>query len=125
MQEERLRILKMVQEGKLTPEQAAQLLEALEAPTREARPAGATGKEGEPRWLRIRVLSSDGDRVNINVPVRLVNAALRVVQRTGQIDEENVATILESLNEALKAGAEGRIVEVQSSDGDVVEIFLE
>ena len=53
--EERLQILKMVQEGKVTAEEGARLLEAVEAPD--------TGVEtsGQPaRWLRIRVTDTKG-----------------------------------------------------------------
>ena len=66
--EERLKVLKMVQEGKITVEQATSLLEALEempaaagkigaAPAIAGAPAAGTGQGA--RWLRVRVTDTD------------------------------------------------------------------
>ncbi len=124
--DERLRILRMVEEGKLTPEDAARLLEALkEADDTPPSPtAAAPGHKA--RWLRIRVTEGDGTRVNVNLPVGLVKAALKVAQRYGGLDETAAGDIMRALEEAIAAGESGRIVEVMDQeDGDRVEIYLE
>ena len=122
--DERLRILKMVEEGKLSPEDAARLLEALKAP--ETPSSGFSRKEGGPRWLRIRVEEEDGTKVNVNLPLRLVKVALKVAQRYGGLDDEATEEILAALEEAIAEGESGRIVEVvDEEDGDRVEIYLE
>lgn len=118
--EERMRILKMLEEKKITAEEAAELLASLEA-----------GQEGEgaapktkPRWLRIRVRSQDGDRVELNLPLSMVRAAkhfvseLKVQGMTIPVEE------LEALiDQALET--ETRIIEVVSADGDHVEIYVD
>ncbi len=120
--EERLRILKMVEEGKISPEDAARLLEALK--TSEAREKPQTG--AAPRWLRIRITEGDGTRVNVNLPVRLVKVALKVAERYGGMDEAATQEIMAALEEAIAEGESGRIVEVvDEEDGDRVEIYLE
>ncbi len=122
MDDERLRILKMVEEGKLSAEDAARLLDALKDEP-EAHP---TAMGTRPRWLRVRVTEADGGRVQINVPVRLLDVALRIAARTGALKDEDEQQILQALQEALDAGEMGRIVEVvDESDGDRVEIFFE
>ncbi len=122
--EERLRILKMVEEGKISPEDAARLLEALK--TSEAREKPQTGTGAAPRWLRIRITEGDGTRVNVNLPVRLVKVALKVAERYGGMDEAATEEIMAALEEAIAEGESGRIVEVvDEEDGDRVEIYLE
>ena len=52
--EERIKILKMVEEGKITVEEGARLIEALNKQTRQ--PAVRQG--GEARWLRVKVMNT-------------------------------------------------------------------
>ncbi len=122
--EERLRILTMVEEGKISPEDAARLLEALK--TSEGRTKPSTGTGATPRWLRIRITEGDGTRVNVNLPVRLVKVALKVAERYGGMDTEATEEIMAALEEAIAEGESGRIIEVvDEEDGDRVEIYLE
>ncbi|RPI98443.1 MAG: hypothetical protein EHM39_07965, partial [Chloroflexi bacterium] len=63
--EERMRILQMIQEGKITAEEAVQLLEALEEsnsdikrrPSQPAAPPGYLSRSG--KWLQMRVTDTD------------------------------------------------------------------
>ena len=85
--EERLKVLRMVEAGKITAEQATQLLEALdEAPTSGPKgpPAGSTPPTSTAgRWFRVRVTDSDTGKVRVNVrlPVGVVNAGLKMGMR--------------------------------------------
>ena len=88
--EEKLRILKMVEEGKLTAEQAVELLKALEgtAPEQETTDSAESFYEEtravpenipyENKMLRIIVDSSAGDKVNIQLPVKIIRQMLMV-----------------------------------------------
>ncbi len=71
MREEELKILRMLEEGKITAEQAEKLLEALRKPEEEPET-----KPRRARWLRIRVYENGREKpkVNINVPLGLVKA---------------------------------------------------
>ena len=123
MSDERLRILQMVEEGKISATDAAKLLEALEnqPPGNEAPTA-----TGQPRWLRVYISESSGKKVHVNIPARLLNMALRIATRTGALRQEESAEVLQALREALNTGQRGRIVEiVDAEDGDRVEIYLE
>ncbi|NPA93506.1 MAG: DUF2089 domain-containing protein [Chloroflexi bacterium] len=124
MDTERLRILKMLEEGKVSAEEAARLLDALRSS--EAQPkAGAQPKGAAPRWLRIRVTDADGSRVNINLPVKLLDFGLRIAERFG-VTLDSDGDTWGALKEALAHGDVGRIVEIKDAeDGDQVEIYLE
>ncbi|GMR10007.1 MAG: hypothetical protein BMS9Abin28_0828 [Anaerolineae bacterium] len=120
--DERMKILKMLEQGKLSAEEAARLLRALSKGVSETRPAAA---DGESKWMRIRVTDLDGDRaaVNVNLPMRLVNVALRL---GAQFIPEDEDIDLEELAEALKAGLTGKIVDViDEEEGRQVEIYVE
>lgn len=75
--DERMKILRMLEEGKLKAEEASRLLKALSKGSSETRPATP---DADSRWMRIHVKELDGDRsvVNVNLPMRLVNVALRL-----------------------------------------------
>ena len=120
--DERMKILKMLEGGKLSAEEASRLLRALSKGSSERRPAA---QAGESKWMRIRVTDLDGDRsaVNVNLPMRLVNVALRL---GAQFIPEDEDIDLEELAEALKAGLTGKIVDViDEEEGRQVEIYVE
>jgi hypothetical protein len=130
--EERKKILQMLQEGKLTPEAAAQLLKAMgdEADSPEPpRPADRFPSDvpsvGKPRWLRVRVTDTDTGRprVNLRVPVALVDMGLKLGARfSPEIDGIDIKALLQA---AQMEGA-GPFVDVyDEDDGEHVEIFLE
>ena len=77
MNEERKKILEMVQQGKITVEEAEKLLAALDSPA-EAQPGT---ERSDCKYLRIMVepgpQSEDRDRVNIRVPMKLIRAGLK------------------------------------------------
>ena len=123
--EERMKILKMVEEGKISAEDGAKLLSALSEGRKSAgAPAtGATG--GEARWFRVRVtdLATGKTKVNVNIPMGLVNVGIKMGARFAPgFDSQQ----MEAMAEALKSGALGKIVEaIDEEDGERVEIFLE
>lgn len=140
--EERIKILTMVQEGKITPEEAAQLLEAIAAGSTSAagsstaagRPMppsapGApdmTGLEGRrPRWLRVRVTDTDSGRprVNVRLPVSMVGVGLKMGSKFApQVEGLDTNQLMEIIN----SGELGQIVDVyDEEDGEHVEVFLE
>jgi len=62
--EERLKILEMVQEHKISPEEGARLLQALQAGSKK----GNNGRD--PRWLRIRITDLKSGQAKVNVNIR-------------------------------------------------------
>lgn len=123
METERLQILTMLEEKKISAEEAGRLLDAM------GQPIAARG-EGTAKWLRIRVLDlkTHKAKVNINLPMALVDIALNVgmkfipevaLDRMGGVD-------IKQLLAAIKEGAVGRLVEVDDEEEGVrVEIIVE
>lgn len=117
--DERKSILHMIESGKVSAEEGAQLLAAVGAPTATGGPPAAG------RWLRIRVteLGSDRPTVNVNIPAGLLSLAARIggryVQTSSGID-------LNDVFQQVQSGAVGRLLDVEDHrDGTRVEIFVE
>lgn len=78
--------------------------------------------------LRIKVLSSAGDKVRVNLPMPLVKWALECgVEVTPQMNGmEAIKNIdLKALLDMVERGTIGKLVEVESAQGDTVEIVVE
>jgi len=78
--------------------------------------------------LRIKVNSSDGDKVRVNLPMALVKWGVECgasfVPDTGTKDAmKNIDW--DSLLKMVENGTIGKLVEVESADGDIVEIVVE
>jgi hypothetical protein len=82
--DERRRVLDMLAQGKLTVEEADQLLRALDARRDEgSATAAAAADAAPPRWVRIQVLKPptdgrDAKAVNIRVPIAVVKGGMRL-----------------------------------------------
>lgn len=125
--EERMRILKMVEDGKISAEDGAKLLAALAESRRPPTPPPAPppGAAGEARWFRVRVtdIRTGRAKVNVNVPTGLVNVGIRMGARFAPNLEAEQA---QALVDAIKSGAMGKIMDVTDEDsGERVEVFVE
>ena len=121
--DERLKILQMLEEDKITAEEAATLLRAMDGGRRAA--PGTPGPGGQGRYLRIRVndMDSGAAKVNVTVPMGLVSAGLRMAKRFAPGFED---LDLQELEELIASGAAGKIVEVvDAEDNERVEIYVE
>lgn len=124
--EERMKILKMVEEGKISAEDGAKLLAALSESRRApSPPPTAPMAGGEARWFRVRVtdLATGKTKVNVNIPMGLVNVGIKMGARFAPgLEGEQ----MEAIAEALRSGATGKIIEAtDEEDGERVEIFVE
>jgi hypothetical protein len=124
--EERMQILKMIQEGKISAEEGAKLLQALNASKSDKRSTSSpAGGGSDARWFRVRVteLASGKSKVNVNIPMGLVNVAIKMGARFApNIEGEKYEEIVQ----AIKSGASGKIMDVtDDQDGERVEIFVE
>ena len=78
--------------------------------------------------LRIRVNSAAGDKVKVNLPMSLVKVCLELgisvaPQMNGMESLQNVD--LGKVMDLAERGMIGKLVEVESADGDTVEIVVE
>ncbi len=120
--EERLRVLQMLEDGKITPDEATSLLRAL---GKRQEGTYAAARQTENRFLRIQVtdLVSGSAKVNVTIPLGLVSAGLRIAERFAP---EAQGIDMQELEEAIISGAEGKVVEVMDAeDNERVEIYVE
>jgi hypothetical protein len=127
MDDERMQILKMVEEHKITAEEGAKLLAALET---SAGGGPAEQVPGRPsRWFRVRVTDAATGRVkvNVNVPLHIVTAVGKLGARFGLTREaEKEGINLDQLFESIQHGAVGKLVDVTNEEGgEHVEIYVE
>ncbi|MGC8855522.1 MAG: SHOCT-like domain-containing protein [Anaerolineae bacterium] len=127
--EERMKILKMIEEGKISAEEGAKLLAALSSGRRgpgvptPPRPPGVAG--GPPRWLRIRVtdVRTGRSKASVQIPLGLIDAGLKIgAHFAPEVEGVDMSNVLE----ALRAGVTGKIIDViDDEDGEHVEIFVD
>jgi len=84
-------------------------------------------KDLKDMMLRIVVDSKDGDNVRVNLPMPLVQAAIDMGMEMSQVSgNKSLANIdLKQILDLVHQGVIGNLVEVESSDGDTVRIFVE
>lgn len=115
-------ILQMVKDGDINIEEASKLLEAL-----DVSPVQTIKSNNSKQKLRVIVDSANGDTVRINVPISLIKAGVNLATQlnvNGQpIDMKGVD--MELILKAIDDGATGEIVDIQTSDGDNVKVFVE
>ncbi len=121
--EERMKILKMIDEGKITADEGAKLLATL-SENRKAAPRKPVSQAsfGGARWLKVRVtdMVTGRAKATVNLPLGLVDAGLNIASKYAP----DVA--FDELVEAINAGAEGKIIDVvDEEDREHVEIFIE
>jgi hypothetical protein len=124
--EERMKILKLIEEGKISAEEGAKLLAALSDTRRgiptPPRPPGAGGPA---RWLRVRVTDTRTGRskASVQIPLALVDAGMKI---GAHFAPEVQGVDMSNVMEALRMGVTGKIIDVtDEEDGEHVEIFVE
>ena len=123
--EERMQILKMVAEKKITAEEGAKLMSALEPDRKKESAVVMVGGPSSPRWLRIRVtdLETGKSKVNVNLPISLVNVGMKMGARFAP---EVEGVDLNMIFDQIKEGAQGKLIDVEDvEDGERVEIYVE
>ena len=119
--EERMKILKLIEEGKVSAEEGAKLLSALATANHPLSGLSASGA----KWLRVRVtdVNSGRSKATVQIPISLMEAGMKIgAHFAPEIDGVNMDQILE----ALRTGMTGKIIDVtDDEDGEHVEIFVE
>ena len=128
MDEERLMILKMLQEGKITADEAANLMDALGTGKDSKKQDGGSPEKqsGKPgRWFRVVVTETKTgkSRANIRIPLGVINAGMKMgAHFTPQIDE----MYSDQISKAIQSGVTGQILDVfDDENGEHVEVFIE
>jgi hypothetical protein len=125
--EERVKILGLIQDGKISADQGIQPLDALQDPLKsQVEGVNRQPKVAQaPRWFRVSVTDTDSGKVRVNVrlPVNLITAGVKMGAR---FSPEVDGLDMDQLMVLIKTGEIGKIVDVvDEKDGEHVEVFLE
>jgi hypothetical protein len=116
------KILRLVAEGVLTPEEADEIIAALaedrQTPAAPPPPPSPDAQRRGGRHLRIEVSEGGRKVVNLRVPLNIAGLATAFVP--GLSDEDS-----EHIREAIASGIRGPILDIGSEDGDRVLIVTE
>jgi hypothetical protein len=122
-----MKILKMIEEGKLSVEEGTKLLAALgerRTPTPPRIP-GTPGMPGGPRWLRIRVtdVRTGRSKASVQIPLALVDAGMKIgAHFAPEVEGVDMSNVMD----AVRTGMTGKIIDVtDEEDGEHVEIYVE
>ncbi|MFB7139421.1 hypothetical protein ACFCYN_07205 [Gottfriedia sp. NPDC056225] len=129
MMDEISRILTLVEEGKIDKDKASELINILQV---KDQPEFVAAKKEVPygnKMLKIRVTSDVGDNVNVNLPINLVKAVLKVGTNIAEkipeaekyVKDINVDLLIEAIENELV----GQIVDITSANGDKVFVVIE
>ena len=92
--------------------------------------SGAERKPMEALTFRVKILSAQGDKVRVNLPMSLVKIAMEigvdVVPNVGGDNAQMLKSIdMEKVVKMVEQGLVGKLVEIESADGDIVEVVVE
>jgi hypothetical protein len=117
------RVLRLVAEGRLTAEEAAPILDALEAARQGSaaavEAAQAVAEAGTAaRFARIEVREAGRKAVDLRIPLSLGRMAMSSIPGLA-------GSHAAQINEAIAQGARGQVLDLVDEDGDGVRIVLE
>ena len=124
--EERMKILKMIEEGKISADEGSKLLSALND-SRKGMPfqSGSSGASSSARWLRIRVtdVRTGRSKASVQIPLALVDAGMKIgAHFAPEVEGVDMSNVMDSI----RMGVTGKIIDVvDEEDGEHVEIFVE
>lgn len=139
--DERMKILEMLAEGTITVEEAKELLDTLDNQKVIVESKGGTKeiamaevvRSQVGKVLHIKVASEDGDKVDVNLPLAFIKAAIKIGSATELLkksinvgDSEFLKGIdPEIIISSIEHGVVGKIIDLKSTDGDKVEVYID
>lgn len=123
MSDEITKILAMVKEGKVSPEEGSELIQALGAQTKEA------GETSAQKKLQIVVHSSSREKVFVAIPLKFVKTMIKIGRGFAfsfpQTKEYAEYIDMKLIMHAIDNDIEGDIINVHTPEGDTVVISIE
>lgn len=122
--EERMKILKLISDGKITADEGSRLISALSQRSEKAVKSAKRSLANQMLRVRVTDMATGKTKVNVNVPMKLVDAGLNIAaQFTPEMEN---AQMMEAVKEALAENMTGKIIDViDEEDREHVEIFIE
>lgn len=123
MKNEIAKIIAMVQEGKIDSAEAGELISALKESEQ------GTDDKYLNKMFKVRIKSESRDDVNVNIPLKFMRGLLKmghgiatnIPQASKYADDLDVDMLLHAIDNEI----DGKIVDIQSANGDIVAVYIE
>ena len=126
--DERLRILKMIEEGIITAEQGEELISAMNLDSPASEEVSDTISYDK-KMLRIIVDGANGDKVKVQFPVGAIKKILKVTGKLPIPEKDlqgvDLTSLMDAISECLDDGLDGDFVNVEAADGSTVKVFVD
>ena len=120
MEKDRMQVLRMLEEGKITSDDAAKLLDALE-------PGGAADgapQAGKRLLIKVTDARTGKKKVNLRIPIGLAKIASKFIPSKSRRKLAEEGIDVDAVLSQVIVGNLGKIVDVES-DEDLVEVTIE
>lgn len=131
MNEEKMKILEMLENGQISTKEASDLLEAVNEEPKNEKTLDVTkiSNDYAKKYLRVRVHDAeDNTKVKINIPIKLVKAGLMIANKfDGNIEGVDLSDgEIDMILEAIENEVEGEILNIEADEGKtIVKIYVE
>jgi len=120
MDEDRRQILKMLEEGKITSDDAAKLLDAMEAD----RPVESGAAGGKRLLIKVTDVGTGKKKVNVKIPLALAKIAAKFIPPKSKRQLADEGVDVDAVLSQVMTGNIGKIIDIES-DEDLVEVTIE
>lgn len=125
MQDEMIRIIQMVEEGKISSEEASELISAL----KEDDDTNSSEKNYMGKHVKIRIGSANKEKVRVNIPIRFVKWILKTGYGIASSIPEAKAYAedidMDLVLQAIDNGVEGKIIDLDTEEGESIAVYIE
>jgi len=122
---ERMMILKMIEDGKVTADEGVKLLTSVHTGRNQRKSQLISTQDGVQKWFRVRVTDTltGSNKATVSLPLTLMDWGLRVgSQFAPDLEKVNIS----DLSVILEQDLDGKIVDVIDEEGgEHVEIFID
>lgn len=84
-----------------------------------------TNKEKKDLKLKINIVSAQKDKVNVQLPYTFVRMAIETGIKIPSINSKIDGIDFNNIFECVEMGMLGKIVDIESADGDIIEVTVE
>ncbi len=123
--EEKMKVLKMIEQGKITADEGAKILEAIDEGDKDTEQIPMP-KEGKTFKIKVTDMNSGAVKVNLGLPLGLARLIKSFIPPGEVARLEDRGIDVETILSDLDSGTVGKLVEIQDEkDNHRIEIWIE